>query len=180
MSGHSKWSQIKHQKEITDQKRGALFSKLLNSIAVAARSNPNPESNPTLRSAIEKAKSFNVPQSNIERALNKAAEKNSSLEELILEAYGPSGVAILIEAITDNRNRTVAEIKKILNEENGKWAEVGSVRWAFIENRNEESRWQAKFPQLIPAEDLVKLNRLIESLENHPDIQSVSTTASQN
>lgn len=125
MSGHNKWSQIKHQKETADQKRGQLFSKLLNSVALAAHANPNPSSNLELQTAIKKAKDSNVPLENIERALKRATEKSDSLEELVMEAYGHGGVAILIEAITDSKNRTVAEIKKILNEEGG---EVGRNR----------------------------------------------------
>lgn len=178
MSGHNKWSQIKHQKETTDQKRGQLFSKLLKSIALATRANPNPNSNLELQTAIKKAKDANVPLENIERAIRKSTEKTDNLEELVMEAYGHGGVAILIEAITDSKNRTVAEIKKILNDEGGKWAEAGSVRWAFEENRaGEGDRWKAKFPQAILADDMEKLNCLVAALKNHADVQKVYTTS---
>ncbi len=177
MSGHSKWTQIKHQKSITDQKRGRLFSKLLNSVAIAALTDPNPNTNIRLRTAIQKAKSNNVPQENIERAIKRATDKNENLEELILEAYGPGGIAVLIEAITDNKNRTVSEIKKILGDLNCKWAEVGSVRWAFEENRGEGDRWKAKFPQTPPPDIVDQIKNLTTSLENHDDVQKVFTNA---
>lgn len=178
MSGHNKWTQIKHQKGANDQKRGQLFSKLLNSIAIAARSDSNPDFNPRLRAAILKAKDANVPQNNIERALKKALDKSDRLEELLLEAYGPGGIAILLEAITDNKNRTVAEIKKILNDAGGRWAETGSVTWAFEKNRGEEERWKAKFPQALSLDDSLKLKNLMRALENYPDTQKVFTNAS--
>ncbi len=172
MSGHSKWSQIKHKKGVTDQKRGALFSKLLVAITVAAKTEPNPDFNPRLRTAIQKAKSESVPSENIERAIKRASEAGQVLEELILEAYGPGGAAILIEAMSDNKNRTIPEVKKILNESGGKWAEPGSVRWAF---QNSSDGWQAKFPQTVSAEDKEKLAGLIAALTQHDDVQRVYT-----
>lgn len=170
MSGHSKWAQIKHKKGAADQKRGQLFGKLLNAITVAAKRDSNPGFNPRLRTAIEKAKQNNVPQDNIARAIKRASEKSGALEELILEAYGPGGAAILIEAVTDNRNRAIAEVKQILNENNGKWAESGSVRWAFAAGNGS---WAPKFKQEISSVDKTKLDALINALENHEDIQKV-------
>jgi len=113
MSGHSKWSQIKHQKGVVDQKRGRLFSKLLKAITITARIESNPQFNPRLRAAIDKARENQVPADNIERAIKRSTEVTLNIEELILEAYGPGGIAILIQAATDNKNRAVAEIKKI-------------------------------------------------------------------
>src|ERR1700740_1748559 len=110
MSGHSHWSGIKHKKEITDQKRGKVFSKLLALISAAAKSEPNPDFNPRLRTAIAKARDATVPQENIDRAIKRASEAAESLEELVFEAYGPGGIALLIEAISTNRNRAVQEI----------------------------------------------------------------------
>ncbi len=176
MSGHSHWAGIKHKKEVTDQKRGKIFSKLLSAISVAAKSEPNPDFNPRLRTAIEKAGEASVPQENIGRAIKRASEAEQDLEELTFEAYGPGGAAILIEAVSDNRNRTVAEVKKILNESSGKWAEVGSVRWAF-EPGNERGEWIAKFPQELSGEDNAKLNALVGALEEHDDVQCVYTNA---
>lgn len=133
MSGHSKWAQIKHKKAATDAKRGNLFSKLSRMITVVAKKGSDPAMNSSLRMAIEKARSFSLPQSNIERAIQKAEEKTSDegLEEVLYEAYGPGGSALLIEGITDNKNRTTAEIKHLLSEYDGKLAEKGTVLWLF-------------------------------------------------
>jgi len=174
MSGHSHWAGIKHKKEITDQKRGKIFSKLLSAISAAAKTETNPDFNPRLRTAIAKAKEASVPAENIERAIKKAAEA-SDLEELIFEAYGPGGSAILVEALSNSRNRTVQEMKTILRDYNGKWAEAGSVRWAF--EPAAEGGWQAKFPQDIPEEEKPKLITLLEALEDNDDVQTVYTNA---
>ncbi|MDD2753285.1 MAG: YebC/PmpR family DNA-binding transcriptional regulator [Candidatus Portnoybacteria bacterium] len=134
MSGHSKWSQIKHKKAITDAKKGKIFSKMVRLIAVAARAKgKDPESNPTLRTLIDTARSLNMPIENIERAIAKGAGEleGSKIEEFLLEAYGPGGSALLIEGATDNHNRTVSEIKYLLSEHNSKLANPGSVLWMF-------------------------------------------------
>ena len=179
MSGHSKWKTIKHKKEATDQKRGQLFSKLLNAVAIAAKTESDPQFNPRLRDAIQKAKESKVPQENIERAIKRSSE-NKNLEELIIEAYGPEGVAILIEAITDNKNRTLQEIRKILNERDSKMAQAGSVRWAFEPvadtpgaAANSHGRWRAKFRQEISADAEIKIRDLIRELETEDDVQAV-------
>ena len=178
MSGHSHWAGIKHKKEITDQKRGKVFSKLLAAISAAAKSEPNPDFNPRLRTAIATAREVSVPQENIERAIKRASETAAGLEELTFEAYGPGGIAIIIEAISDNRNREVQEIKLILKEHNGKWAEAGSVRWAFEPPAgNGEREWKAKFPQEVSEDDAKKLGALVDALENNDDVQNVFTNA---
>ena len=173
MSGHSHWAGIKHKKEITDQKRAKVFSKLLKAISAAAKTEPNPDFNPRLRTAVATARAANVPADNIERAIKKAAE-TKNLEELTFEAYGPGGSAVLIEALSDNRNRTVQEIKTILKEHNGKWAESGSVLWAFEKSHE---GWNAKFPQDVPENDMGQLIKLLESLEENDDVQNVFTNA---
>lgn len=175
MAGHSHWAGIKHKKEITDKKRGAAFSKLLKAITAAAKTEPNPDFNPRLRTAVQKAKDNKVPAENIERAIKKASESGEAMDELLFEAYGPGGVAILMTAITDNRNRTVAEIKSILNKSGGKWAESGSVQWAFESPEPGSDEWKAKFPQDISDEDGAKLLSIIENLEDHDDIQKIFT-----
>lgn len=172
MSGHSHWSGIKHKKEITDQKRGKVFSKLLALISAAAKSEPNPDFNPRLRAAIAKAKEASVPAENIERAIKRAADAGENLDELVFEAYGPGGSAILIEAISNNRNRAVQEIKTILRDHNGKWAESGSVLWAFEKTAD---GWHAKFPQETADADKEKLAGLLEALEENDDVQNVYT-----
>jgi len=136
MAGHSKWAQIKHKKAILDQKKGQLFSKLANEITVAVRQGgPDVEGNFKLKAAIEKAKSLGMPQENIERAIKRASGiiEHENLEEVFYEIYGPEGVAILVKAITENRNRTTSEIKGILNKFGGKLAEGGAVKWLFEE-----------------------------------------------
>jgi YebC/PmpR family DNA-binding regulatory protein len=173
MSGHSHWAGIKHKKEITDHKRGKIFSKILSAISSAARPEPNSDFNPRLRTMILKAKELAVPQENIERAILKAKESAENLEDLIFEAYGPGGVAILIHAISDNRNRTVQEIKLILKEHNGKWAETGSVQWAFEPKKDSFFEWEANFQLEISEEDKNKLGDLVETLEENDSIQNV-------
>lgn len=170
MSGHNKWSQIKNQKAATDKKRGQIFSKILKAISIAAKTEPNPQFNPRLRSAIETAKTANVPQDNIMRAISKASEEKA-MEDIIVEAYGPEGVSLIIEGITDNTNRSISEIKHILSENNAKIATPGSVLWAF-EKTNEG--WQPKFPQEVSEDGQKKITSLIEALEEHDDVQNVT------
>jgi YebC/PmpR family DNA-binding regulatory protein len=178
MSGHSHWAGIKHKKEITDKKRGKIFSKLLAAISAAAKSEPNPDFNPRLRTAVTTAREMSVPQENIERAIKRASEASAGLEELTFEAYGPGGIAIIIETISDNRNREVQEIKMILKEHGGKWAEAGSVRWAFEPLAGNSAReWKAKFPQEINEDDAKKLDALVDALEDNDDVQTVFTNA---
>lgn len=132
MAGHSKWAQIKRQKGVADQKRGALFAKLASAITIAARNGADPEMNFQLRIAIDKAKAANMPKDNIERAVERASGAGGALmEEITFEAYGPGGTAFLIETATDNRNRTVGEIRAVLNKFGGKLAETGSVAYLF-------------------------------------------------
>ncbi len=177
MSGHSHWAGIKHKKEITDQKRGKIFSKLLSAISAAAKSEPNPDFNPRLRTAVAKAKAASVPQDNIERAIKKASDASMDLEELTFEAYGPGGIAILMEAVSENRNRTVQEIKTVLRDHAGKWAESGSVRWAFDPATSGEGGWTAKFPQDIPEAEKGQLIKLLEALEENETVQEIYTNA---
>lgn len=171
MAGHSKWHQIKHQKGVADQKRGALFSKLLKAIAIAARDNPDPQFNPRLRSMIQAARENKVPNENIERALSRSAE-NKDLTELTIEAYGPEKSALIIEVITDSKNRTIAEVKTILADNSAKMADPGSVLWAF---KNDGGRWQAQFEQTVSAEAKNKIAELVKNLEAHDDVQKVTT-----
>lgn len=169
MAGHSHWAGIKHKKEALDKKRGQLFSKLLRAISVAARNDPNPEFNPALRQAIEIAQKHNVPKDKIEKAI-KQTKETENIQELIVEAYGEQGAAILIEAITDNKNRTISEIKKILSDHNSKLAEKGAVIWAFEKT---EKGYQPKFSQNVDEQTKEKIEKLVEELSNHPDVLKV-------
>jgi len=134
MSGHSKWAGIKHKKAAQDAKRGRLFTKLIREITVAAREGGgNPDANPRLRTAIERARDANMPQDNIEKAIKRGTGElpGVSYEACIFEGYGPGGVAIMVEALTDNKNRTSAEIRNIFSKKGGNLAGSGSVAWVF-------------------------------------------------
>ncbi len=134
MSGHSKWSQIKHKKASTDAKRGKIFTKIVKEISVAARTGGgDPDGNPRLRTAIEKAKEVNMPADNIKKAIMKGTGElpGTTYEEITYEGYGPGGVALLIEALTDNKNRTVSEIRHTLSKNGGNMGEAGCVSWIF-------------------------------------------------
>ncbi len=134
MSGHSKWASIKHQKGVTDARRGKLFTKLTREIIVAVREGgSNPDSNFRLRLAIQRARDSNMPTENIERAIKRGSGElgGASLVEIVLEGYGPSGTAIMVEALTDNRNRTVQEVRSIFNKAGGSLGESGCVAWVF-------------------------------------------------
>lgn len=134
MSGHSKWAQIKRQKAVTDQRRSGLFTKLANAITIAAKQGgTDPNMNFRLRMAIDKAKEGNMPNDNIDRAIQRAAggEDGASIEEIVYEGYGPHGVALVIEAATDNKNRTASTIKQILAKNNASLGGPNSVMWMF-------------------------------------------------
>ncbi|HLG90713.1 MAG TPA: YebC/PmpR family DNA-binding transcriptional regulator [Candidatus Saccharimonadales bacterium] len=132
MSGHSKWSTIKRQKGVADAKRGALFTKLGNQIAIAARSGTDPSTNSALALAVEKAKAANMPTANIERSIQRVADKSAAqLEEVMYEGYGPGGVAVMVECATDNRNRTLPEVRTAFSKNGGRMAGAGSVAYQF-------------------------------------------------
>ncbi|MBU2564357.1 YebC/PmpR family DNA-binding transcriptional regulator [Patescibacteria group bacterium] len=168
MSGHSKWSKIKHAKTATDAKRSEIFSKMAKLISIAAKKGEDPSMNASLRLAIEKAKSFNMPKDKIENAIKK--DKSAQLEEVTYEAYGPNGTPLIIEAITDNKNRTVSEIKHILSRYNGKLAETGSVKYLFSK---QEGEWKPNYTT-EPDENLKnQLLKLFEALDDHDDINDI-------
>jgi YebC/PmpR family DNA-binding regulatory protein len=133
MSGHSKWATIKHKKAATDAKRGMLFTKLIKEVTVAARSGGNPDTNAKLRVAIDHAKEASMPWDNIERAIKKGTGElpGVSYEEMTLEGYGPGGVAIFVELLTDNKNRTSSEVRNLFSKKGGNLGGAGSVAWIF-------------------------------------------------
>lgn len=132
MSGHSKWSTIKRAKEASDAKRGAVFTKLGNQIAIAAKGGTDPATNSTLALAIERAKAANMPLNNIQRAIDRVADKTAAqLQEVVYEGYGPGGTGIIIEAATDNKNRTFPEVRTAMTKNGGTMAESGSVAFQF-------------------------------------------------
>lgn len=183
MSGHNKWSQIKRKKALVDEKKGKVFGKLAKEIELAAQKGDDPQTNANLKTAIEKAKAANMPNSNIERAVEKALGKgttNESLEELLYEVYGPGGVAIIIRAVTDNKNRTVAEVKHILSKNSGSLAEEGSVTWLFEEKgvidvvaTKEDKKRVEEIALEAGAEDVVEEENKIKVLTSSSKLKEV-------
>jgi YebC/PmpR family DNA-binding regulatory protein len=133
MSGHSKWATIKHKKGALDAKRGKIFTRLIKEITIAAKSGGDPEGNPRLRTAIAAAKAENMPADNIKRAIQRGTGElpGATYEEILFEGYGPGGVALLVDVTTDNRNRTVSEIRHTFSKNGGNLGESGSVAWMF-------------------------------------------------
>jgi YebC/PmpR family DNA-binding regulatory protein len=134
MSGHNKWSTIKHKKGAADAKRGKIFSKIIKEISIAARmGGGDPDGNPRLRVAVNAARSANMPKENVDRAIKRGTGELDGVnyEEIVYEGYGPGGVAVIVEALTDNKNRTVAEIRHIFDKYNGNLGESGCVSWIF-------------------------------------------------
>jgi len=133
MSGHSKWATIKHKKGALDAKRGKIFTRLIKEITIAAKSGGDPDKNPRLRTAVQAAKAENMPADNIKRAIQRGTGElpGVSYEEFSLEGYGPGGVAVLVEISSDNRNRTVSEIRHVFGKNGGNMAEAGAVSWMF-------------------------------------------------
>jgi len=188
MSGHNKWSQIKLKKGKTDAKKSQVFSKYAKLIANEARAAKGNRDAPALRAAIERARKENMPNDNIERAIKKATEGGGALEAVMYEGYGPGGVALIIEVLTDSRNRSAGEIKHLLSENGGNLAGPGAAVWAFekldanvrIKDSNDTNkieRWRATTTVPLEDADLEKLDRLVEALEANEDVQEVVTNA---
>ncbi len=177
MAGHNKWAQIKHKKAITDAKKSKIFSKLVRFIAVEARLSGGKDS-PGLRTAIEKAKKVNMPAENIERAIKKASEPSLQMDAITYEAYGPGGVGIIIETLTDSKNRTAQDVKHILVKNGFALASIGSVVWAFTKEISPEGLiWKPNMNISLSDNDLELLEKLVEDLENNDDVQEVFTNA---
>jgi len=175
MSGHNKYSKIKHIKAKNDAQKSKAFTKYVRLIFVEAKKAAGNLSSPGLATAIEKAREENMPNDTIDRAIKKATTDNSAAMETILyEAYGPGGVAILISALTDNRNKAAQEIKHILSLNEIELAAQGSAAWAF-QKTNEGWIPTTNIP--LEDADIEKLTKLVEDLENHDDVQDVYTNA---
>ncbi|HEC23539.1 MAG TPA: YebC/PmpR family DNA-binding transcriptional regulator [Chloroflexi bacterium] len=183
MSGHSKWSTIKRKKAANDAKRGKIFTRLAREITIAARQGGDPEANFTLRLAVERARAANMPKENIERAIKRGTGElkgAEQIEEVTYEAYAPHGVALLVEVATDNRNRTIAEIKHVLSRNGGTMAEPGSVGWQFeqkgyITVSAEKYEYEEVFLVAAEAgaEDVVDAEDLIEIFTPRESLQAV-------
>lgn len=181
MSGHSKWETIKRQKGANDAKRGALFTKLGNQIAIAARAGGDITMNPALAMAVENAKAANMPNANIQRAIDRVTDKNAAnLDEITYEGYGPAGIGIIIETATDNRNRTLPEVKTALVKNGGRIADAGSVMFQFTRKgviRVEASGEDALLAILdAGAEDAVEADGQIIVYTEQTDLAKVRQT----
>ncbi len=183
MSGHSKWSQIKRQKGVADAQRGQLFTKLSKEIIIAAKAGgPDPAANVRLRLAVQKAREHNMPAENVERAIKRAVggDDSADLYEVTYEGFGPAGTALIVEAATDNRNRTVAEIRSVLARAGGSLGEAGSVSWNFDTRGVINVPLDAKDPDEVAlyaidagAEDVQVGDGTIEIYTNPADLEKV-------
>ena len=178
MSGHNKWSKIKNKKAVTDAQKSKIFGKLVRFIAVESKKAKGDMSAPGLRTAIEKAKEANVPSDNIERAIKKGGGgEENGMEQITYESYGPGGCALIIEALTESRNKAAQEIKHILSKNGFELAVPGSASWAFDPPTGGHGEWLPKNTIPISEEDGTKLQILIDELEENDEVQEVFTNA---
>lgn len=176
MSGHNKWSQIKRQKGKTDAQKSKTFSKYGKLIAVEAKKAGGNREAAGLKAIIDRAKAENMPNDNIERAIKKATDNSVAMESITYEAYGPGGCAMIIEALTDNRNKAAQEIKFILGKHGFDLAGIGAAVWAF-EKSPATHGWQATTTVPLEETDLELLRKLVEELENNDEVQEIFTNA---
>lgn len=177
MSGHNKWSQIKHRKAATDASKARVFSRFARLITLESKKSGGDLNAPSLASAINRAKTANMPKDNIERAVAKGVSKDSGdLDEVVYEAYGPGGVALLVTALTDNRNRTTQEIKHLFSKQGIEISAPGAASWAFTKNPDGSNIPNEPLVELS-EEDSKKLENLLDALDEHDDVQVVYTNA---
>lgn len=177
MSGHNKWSKIKRQKADTDAAKSKIFSKMARAIATASRQANGNVSSPILRTAIDKAREYNMPSDNIERAIKKGSGAEAeAMEAITYEAYGPGGSALVIEALTSNRNKATQEVKFVLSKHGFQLAAPGSATWAFKKEPTTND-WQPTTALKLSEDDENKLEALINELEDNDEIQEVYTNA---
>ncbi len=175
MSGHNKFSKIKRLKAKTDAQKSAVFTKMAKMLQMEAKKAGGNLLSPGLKAAIERAKAADMPNDNIDRAIKKATGANEAqVESVVYEAYGPGGVAIIIDALTSNRNKAAAEVKHILSLNGTSLASSGSASWAFEKT---PEGWIPKTMTQVSPEDTPKLEKLIEDLENNEEVQEVYTNA---
>jgi len=175
MSGHNKWSKIKHKKAATDAQKSKIFGKLARLITVESKKANGDINSPGLRVAIDKAKSENMPSDNIDRAVKKGTGADAgNMEAVLYEAYGPGGTAIIIDGLTDNRNRSSQEIKHILSKNGASLADQGAASWAFTRS---DGVWAPNTTVPLSEDDVSKLERIVEELEENDDVQDVYTNA---
>lgn len=175
MSGHNKWSQIKRQKGKTDGQKSKVYSKYARLISMESKKVNGLASSPALTAVVEKAKKENVPKDVIERAIKKGTETDgAAMESITYEAYGPAGCAIVIEALTDNRNKAAQEVKHILAKQGFTLAGMGSATWAFTRAGSE---WNATTTVPLEDADISVLEKIVEELEDNDEVQAVFTNA---
>ncbi|MES2436428.1 MAG: YebC/PmpR family DNA-binding transcriptional regulator [Patescibacteria group bacterium] len=175
MAGHNKWSKIKRQKGASDAQKSKTFTKLVRYITVEAKKSAGNLASPGLAAAIKKAKESNMPNDTIDRAVKKATTDNSaSMENITYEAYGPGGCALVIETLTDNRNKAAQEIKHILSKNGFALAAMGAATWAF---KKEHQEWIPETTTPLSPEDSTKLEELMNELEENDEVQEVYTNA---
>ncbi len=174
MAGHNKWKQIKNQKAKTDGQKSKLYSKYARLISLEAKKSGGAMS-AALTAVVDRAKKEDVPKDVIDRAIKKSAEAKE-MESIVYESYGPGGVAVVIEALTENRNKAAQEVKHILSENACALAGVGSAVWAFNKNL-ETMEWEANTTVALEDSDLEKLQKLVEELEDNDEVQAVYTNA---
>ena len=176
MSGHSKWSQIKRQKGVTDAAKSRAFARFARLITMESKRANGVVSAPGLSSAVARAKAANMPKDNIERAITKGTSKDSgNMEQILYEAYGPRGVALLIDVLTDNKNRTTQEIKHILSLQGIELAAPGAATWSFTKTGGSYTPNEPLFEVTGPDEE--HLSAILEALDDHEDVQQVFTNA---
>lgn len=173
MSGHNKWSKVKNKKMVTDAKKSKIYTKMAKVIAVEIKKANGDVKAAGVQAAVKKAREYNVPNENIERALRKN-DNATQVESIMYEAYGPGGVALLIEALTDNRNKAAGEVKHILSENGCALAAPGSASWAFTKTAE---GYMPNTMAPISEEDGFKLDKLIEDLEDNDEVQEIWTNA---
>jgi len=180
MSGHNKWKQIKEKKGKTDAQKSRVFTKYARLLTVEAKKSGGKKDAPNVKAVIERARAANMPNDNIERAIKKATEAGgNAMEHITYEAYGPGGCAMIIETLTDNRNKAAQEVKHILSDYGFELAGIGSASWAFEKTRAEDGREVSNATTTIPLseEDGAKLLELVEALEENDEVQEVYTNA---
>jgi YebC/PmpR family DNA-binding regulatory protein len=174
MSGHNKWSKIKNRKAVTDAQKSKIFTKVVRLLTVEAKKAHGDVTAPGLATAIVKAREANMPNDNIERAVKKASSDPGSMEAITYEAYGPGGSAMIIETLTDNRNKAAQEVKHILVLHGTELAGIGAATWAFEKTHE---GWIPKTTVTLGDEDGAKLGALIDELEENDEVQAVYTNA---
>jgi len=190
MSGHNKWSQIRRQKEKTDAQKSRTFSKYAKLITQEAKKAKGNRNSPGLSAAIDRAKAENMPSDNIERAIKKATDNPAVMENITYETYGPGGCAMIIETLTDNRNKAAQEIKFILSKHGFALAGMGAASWAFAKHdtntqmgtndansTNLNGKWKPTTAVPLEENDLTLLSKLVEELEENDEVQEVFTNA---